>query len=132
MTAWPYTLTDGNQFTLAKLDPDTAPDIQVKTWSNVFGGGGTVSVDASVPRTLKNGTSYTDRITLASIIIEEDGSVREERAHLQDLVDDWNEDAAGNWRSLIEASRAKVLAYTQKQAEDASAALARMAGGDWS
>jgi hypothetical protein len=115
---WPDEIK-GNQFTLAKLNPDESPELKVRTWSNLFGRGGQVSIDAG-------GT------TLAAISIDRDGDVSMEREHLQDLVDEWNEDPAGNWRRLIEESRFKVLAYHERQVVESQKALERARRGDWS
>jgi len=127
---WPTSLTeDANQFTFAKEDPELNPKLTVHTWSNVFGKGGTVSVDYDATFKRDDGTEYTSRRSLTKIDIEESRSVVYERDHLQSLVDDWNENAAENWRNLVHESRSKVLAHYERLEDEAAAKLADMRKG---
>jgi len=113
---WPTKL-EGNQFDVAYLDPATAPEFEVKTWSNVFGKGGHVSVDAQVDGRW---------ISLAKIVISEDRGVTEEREYLQDLLDEWNEAAAENWRRLVLEARASLRDYFERQTREYAQKLAEL------
>ncbi|GAA1329001.1 hypothetical protein ACFSWE_16565 [Leucobacter albus] len=108
---WPTEIC-GNMFSLAKFDPEVPPArLQVVTWSNVFGSGGRVAIEAydEANSRLSSG--------LGSIHVD-GGSVVDEREHLQVLVDEFIEDLEGNWRALIEEARAKVTSYYTRQAEE--------------
>lgn len=131
-SSWPTELgEDVNQFTFAKLDPDADPPLRVATWSNVFGEGGSVQVDAKVTATREDGTTYETTATLAAIRKEHNGSVAQEREHLQTLLDNWNENPADNWATVVNNSRARVYAYYTKQAKEAADKLAEMKAGAW-
>lgn len=107
MPKWPTRLAeDPNEFIFAKADPDTAPTLKVTTWSKLFGSGGNVSVEAY---------QGDDRYRLASIDINSDRSVLDERKHLDQLVKEWNKDAAENWRNLILGCRAQIVEYHRKE-----------------
>lgn len=108
---WP-TEIGGNMFSLAKLNPEVPPaKLQVVTWSNVFGSGGSVAIEAY------DETNRRLNSDLASIHVD-GGSVAAEREHLQVLADKFSEDLASNWRALIEEARAKVTNYYTRQAEE--------------
>ncbi|MCW2287004.1 hypothetical protein EDF60_1655 [Leucobacter luti] len=108
---WP-TQIGGNMFSLAKLDPEVPPaKLKVVTWSNVFGSGGSVAIEAY------DRTNSRFNSDLASIRVD-GGSVAAEREHLQVLADEFGEDLARNWRALIEDARAKVTNYYTRQAEE--------------
>jgi hypothetical protein len=120
---WPTSLTDGaNEFTFVKLDPNTVPELKVTTWSNVFGEGGSVSIDAS---------NRGRRISLASINIKRSGSVLRERKHLQDLLDEWNKNAEENWRTFILACREHVANFYRTQAAKYQDKVAQIEKGNW-
>lgn len=104
---WPTSLTEkANEFTFARRDPDEIPEIKVTTWSSLFGEGGSVSVDA---------VSEGHRDRMAAISIDKSRSVAQERAWLQRLVDEWNENAEENWRTFILKCRESVTAYHRRQ-----------------
>ncbi|MDF2895735.1 MAG: hypothetical protein K0Q46_2521 [Rhodococcus erythropolis] len=129
---WPTNLTGGNMFTLAKCDPEAAPEATVITWANVFAQGGSIVADVKVTASRDDGTTYTSHVPLASIHIDSNRGVSAERKHLQGLVDAWNENRAENWRELVTLSREKVRAYEQERARAAVDKLARIESGDWS
>lgn len=112
---WPTKL-EGNQFQIAYLDPASAPEFKVTTWSNVFGKGGHVGVDAKVDGRW---------ISLAKIEVRDRG-VTDEREHLQDLLDEWNEEAAENWRRLVLEARATLRDYFERQTREYAEKLAEL------
>lgn len=106
---WPKAI-EGNQFTLAKCDPDVVPHkIAVTTWSALFSEGGSVTIEAY--------TEGNGRCELARISRKRGGHVGAERAHLQGLLDEFETDRAGNWRALVQKARASVLAHMCREAE---------------
>ena len=120
---WPMSVS-GNEFELAKLDPELPPaSMKVVTWSNLFGEGGNVSIegyDASGAR-ISSG--------FGSIRIERSRSVLDEREHLQDLLDDFMTELPENWRSLIDSARASTAAYYARQAAEYAEKAADAAQG---
>lgn len=113
---WPTEIR-GNMFTLAKLDPSVQPDeFKVTTWSNLFGSGGSVSIDARIDGR---------RIDLATIHLKTNGSVVRQRAHLQGLLDDWlaTPDA---WTDLVKRAKSDVRDYYRKQIDEAGISLAEL------
>ncbi len=123
---WPKVI-GGNEFTLAKLNPDEPPaEMKVVTWSNVFGKGGRVAIEGYRPDKERYNSDF------GSISIERDGSVQEEREHLQDLLDDFLVDLEFNWRALIESARASVASFYAKQAAEYAEKAAAAAKGVFS
>lgn len=130
--SWPTKLgEDVNKFTFAKLDPDANPPLTVTTWSNLFGQGGSVNVDAKVTAKREDGTTYDTHATLASIRKEHNGSVLAERKHLQGLLDEWNENAEANWRNLVQGSRERTKKYYERRADETTKKLSEMDAGAW-
>lgn len=94
-----------NQFTLAKRSADETPtEYRITTWSNVFGVGGSVTLEAVMPE--------SSNLTLASISVKRSGPVREERDHLQSLLDSWDQD----WAALVRSAKSQVRDYYAEQA----------------
>lgn len=120
---WPREI-GGNMFSLAKLDPATPPvSMKVVTWSNVFSEGGNVSIEAYDAQGKRFGSGF------GSITVDRYGSVAAERAHLQDLLDDFTSDLPGNWRDLIEGARVSVAVFFAKQAAEYGEKAADAAAG---
>ena len=120
---WPQAV-GGNKFSLAKYDPETPPArMRVATWSNVFSGGGSVTIEGYTDKDERIGNGF------GSIKIERNGSVREEREHLENLLEDFQEDLASNWYALITAARASTAAYYAKQAAEYAEKSAAAAQG---
>lgn len=113
---WPVAL-DSNIFVLAKLDARVPPtDIKVTTWSNVFGAGGSVSLDANMPD--------GKRVQLASISVDRDGPVKAERDHLRTLLGNWqSDDLAADWAALLKDAKAKVRDYYAEQVAEYGLAI---------
>lgn len=109
---WPKQI-EGNKFSLAKLDPEVPPvEMRVVAWSNVFGDGGTVAIEGYDKHKERMGMGF------GSIKVERNGSVEQEREHLQDILDDFTSKLADNWRTLIENARTSVTEfYTSAAAE---------------
>lgn len=125
MANWP-TAVGGNEFSIAKLDPETPMTLQVRTWSNLCESGGGVSINAFDEAGKRSSSSF------GSIEIESDGDVAHERSHLQGLVDDFNEDPTENWRALIVSARAYVSVFYAKQAAEYAQKAADAARGVFS
>lgn len=121
-TDWP-TKVGGNDFALAKLDPETPFQLKVTTWSNLFGDGGSVKIDGYDADGKRH---YMD---FGSIRIERNGSVKAEREHLQGLVDDFDADLANNWRDLIDGARARVTEHYAKELSENKRKLANARKG---
>ena len=120
---WPKSVS-GNEFTLAKYDPELPPaSMKVVTWSNVFGEGGNVTIEGYDASGKRIGSGF------ASIRVERSGPVTAERGHLQDLLDDFMSDLSENWRSLIDSARASTAAYYAKQAAEYAEKAADAAQG---
>ncbi len=122
MSQWPTKL-GGNMFGLCKFDPEQPLTLKVQTWSNAFSDGGSVSVDGFDENGKRNSHTF------ASISIASNRSVVAERAYLQDLVDEFNDDPASNWRSMVNEARASVVAYHEKQAAEHAEKLAQARAG---
>lgn len=125
MSDWP-TEIGGNMFGLAKLDPEKPMTLRLATWSNVFGGSGAVSIDGFDENGKRSYHSF------ARIEVEQDGPVTHERAHLQDLIDEFNEDPQENWRRMVTSARERVLAFYAKQSEEYAEKRRRALEGDFS
>lgn len=109
---WP-TKIGGNNFSLAKLDPEVPPaTMKVVTWSNVFNAGGNVTVEGY------DAEGKRLSVNFGSINIDSNRSVAAEREHLQDILDDFLTDLPGNWRVLIESARSHAAAHYAKQAAE--------------
>ena len=108
---------DVNQFTLERIDIETFeyPRARVATWSSLDGPGGSVALEAG---------DGIERIVLARIDIKRDGSVKDERAELQELADEFNEDPRASWDRLIGDALSKSAAYYARQIEECTTRLA--------
>lgn len=122
---WPNKI-EGNEFGLCKLDPDKPMRLKVNTWSNVFGGGGSVSIDGYTDGDQRH---YAD---FGRITVKGSGSVRDEREHMQALVDGFNDDLAVNWRELIENAREYVLDHWKEQRRESNRKITAAKKGVWS
>jgi hypothetical protein len=117
---WPTRLQARSEFELEKFDPEQRPtELRVSTWSNVFKEGGRVSVDVYFD-------GKRDNLNLGEISIAVARRVDNEAQHLQGLVDEWNEDAAGNWRALILAAHEDLRCYHQRKIAEHSERLAAL------
>lgn len=101
-----------NPFSVTSINPETFnyPKVEIKVWSNVFGDGGSVDVEAK--------TETGSRIVLHSEKIEENRNVADEREQAQELADDWNEDLQYNWDNEILRCYKYVLKYQQKKVDE--------------
>lgn len=124
--SWP-TQIESNEFGLCKLDPEKPLTLKVSVWSDVFGGGGAVTISGWD----ENGERYGHHFGAIGIA-PSDTVVRDQKKHLQVLVDEFNENLADNWRTLVESAREHVLDYYKKRRREANRKIANAKKGIWS
>lgn len=113
-----------NQFTVAHKAPDPVepPTMWIRTWSNVFGKGGSVTIEV-----LLDGVS----VDVGKKTVKDDREVRYAIDDTSFLIEEWNENPRENWRKVVEAAREQVLEYTRRQAKKYAEDLARYEAGEW-
>lgn len=113
-----------NQFTLARQspEPEDPPEVSCRTWSNVFGKGGSVRLEARV-----DGKS----VELADVRVETNHDARAAHEDVADIIEEWNENPRACWKRAVEASREKVLDYSRRQLKEHEEKIARYEAGDW-
>ena len=96
-----------NQFSVRSVDLDTFdfPKLRVRTWSDLFGKGGSYAIEPV------DGSAHAGRI----IAVQIEADDRHLRAEMQALVDDWNDDPRTNWLRILHRAAVKVAAYEAKQ-----------------
>lgn len=106
-----------NQFEIERIDLATFdyPKVKVRTWSNLSSPGGSVTLEVG---------EGMQRITLASIPVECDGSVRAQREELQELADEFNKDAHASWDTLVGEALTKNEAFYASELVKRTADLA--------
>lgn len=122
MSEWPTKIGD-NQFSTARLDPDAPMTFKVTTWSNLSSKTTTVSIDGF------DSEGKRSSVRFAQIPVDHYGSVVSERAHLQDLVDDFNAALADNWHAMVMLARTQCAEYYAKKASEYAALSADAAAG---
>ena len=105
---------DGNQFILAKLDPEKPEELRVRVWSDIFGRGGNV--------TLESENSHA----LISRKFEESLEVGDLKEELQEIADHFNDSLAEFWRELIRNARNDCASYYRRQIDECTQSLAEL------
>lgn len=99
-----------NQFYAEDIDLATFdfPELQVKTWSNLFGKGGSYAIEPV------NGSTFKGRICSVSIEADDSGI----RSHMQSLVINWNEDTRTNWLRILHRNFKAIAKYRAEKVAD--------------
>lgn len=112
-----------NQFIAAKWNPEVVkpPNLVAKVWNNMFGPGGSVTLEVDLG----------ERAEICSIRIDDNADAREVVQTLEYLIEEWNEDPYANFSSLVLNARGTVLNHAKRQLKKYQDDVAKYEAGDW-
>ena len=111
-----YFPTLRSMFAVRSIDLDgfTFPPLEVRTWSSVFGSGGSITIEA---------TDRGHRIEFNRVAVKTNSDAREARAEYAIFVENWNEEPRENWLKVISDALAEVDAYNADREKDRTEAV---------